>query len=226
VLGSRTDSPPARSLSYFQVDPCARSDPKDRFLQCPISPPAATGSDGRIRTELRKVGDVGSFGVYDLVYLYGDATSGTRPIQLRSVLVKVGPDSFREVHVQEANGAVLPTAIMQAGQQRIIMVKSEDGGMYRIVYEDYFFLTSGGLQRLDFEPVVAAAEKAVPKDEFTYQPTTSYGLGTLVYSIGTEKKGKNVSAKVGCCDGRIEVPFKIENGKLIPGKAKYTPSFF
>jgi hypothetical protein len=179
-----------------------------------------------MRTELREVGEIGSFAVYDLVYFNGEDTGETKPVHLRSVLVKVGPDSFREVHVQETLGAVFPTEIMQVGQQRVIKLKLEDGGMYHIVYEDYFFLTSGGLQRLDFGPVIAAAERAVPKDEFTYQPTTVYGLDTLAYSIGTEKGGKNIGAKVGCCDGRVEVPFKIENGKLIPGEARCTPHFF
>lgn len=223
VITSWTDSPAAHSLSYFQVDPCARSDPKDRFLQCP-SGPAASGLS--VRTELRKVGDFGSLAVYDLVYLDGEGTREAEPVRLRSVLVKVGPDSFRELHVQEANGSVLPTKIIQAGAQRIMMLKFEDGGNHRIVYEDYFIATDGGLQRLDFAPVIAEAKKVVPKDEFTYQPTTNYGLDALVYSIGTEKKGKNIGKKAGCCDGRVRVPFKIENGIVIPGKPEYTPRFF
>jgi hypothetical protein len=160
LLLQRRDSPPAHRPSYFQVDPCARSDPKDRFLQCVTgTPPPTAEPPQNIRTELREVGDIGSFAVYDLVYFNGEDTGETKPVQLRSVLVKVGPDSFREVHVQEALGAVLPTEIMQVGQQRLIEVKPEDGGMYHIVYEDYFILTSGGLQHLDFGPVIAAAER-------------------------------------------------------------------
>lgn len=218
VTGSWADFPPARSLSYFQVDPCARSDPKDRFLQCGYEKPAAASQKNP--TRLIEVGRIGGHTVFDLTYEpFRDERGKVWPIQLRSVLVKVGPDLFREVRVEEVNGEVLPTRIITVGHEKLLMIKYEDGGMYHYVYEDYLFVTPDGLERLDFEPVETAATKALPPGQFNWQPTTVYGLDKLIYRIDSGKQRRRMA----CCDGRVEVPYKIENGKVIPGKAVYKP---
>jgi len=55
----------------------------------------------------------------------------------------------------------------------------------------------------------------------TYQPTSKFDFVT--FQVKTEKRGAGIGPKVACCEGRVEVPFGIEGGKVIPGRAKHFP---
>jgi len=174
-------------------------------------------------TKLRIVGRIGAFTVYELLYFSGGDES--KPY-LRSILVETAPNQLHEIHVQEAAGSLMtlfPTEILSVGQQSIIRVKFDDGGMYHIFYEDYIVIFQDGTVLLNFEPVFKAASLVVPKGMDTYQPTTRVDFENLLLTIETEKISRDVSAKVGCCEGHIEVPFVIKEGRVIAGKGKYFP---
>jgi hypothetical protein len=102
-------------------------------------------------------------------------------------------------------------------------VKSEDGGNAHIVIEDYIAISKDGAALLDFAPVFEAVSKVVPGDLVTYQPTSEFDFKSLRFRIRTEKRNLNIGAKVGCCEGRVEVPFRIEHGRVVEGKAEYFP---
>jgi hypothetical protein len=112
---------------------------------------------------------------------------------------------------------------VEAGQQRVIKVQSEDGGNAHNVYEYYFAILKEGAVLLDFVQVFEAASKVVPSEMVTYQPTSEFDLKSLLFRIEAEKRNVNVSAKMGCCEGRVEVLFRIELGRVVAGVAKYFP---
>jgi hypothetical protein len=45
----------------------------------------------------------------------------------------------------------------------------------------------------------------------------------VLFEIRAEKRDANVGPKVACCEGRVEVPFRIERGRVIAGGAKFYP---
>jgi hypothetical protein len=98
-FGERSDSPPAHDLAYFRVDPCSRSDPNDRVLQCGQQPtPMELNQRLKTRTKLRVVGKVGAFTIYDLLYFF---STGRPDPGMRSVLIETAPNQFHEIHVRD-----------------------------------------------------------------------------------------------------------------------------
>jgi hypothetical protein len=221
--GGGTDSPPTHSLQYFRVHPCSRSDKKDRFTYCE-EPPSEAEIQRRVqtRTNLRVVGEIGEFTIYDLEYFLGVSEPGP---DMKSVLVETPGHQFHEILVQEGSypGILFPTEIVKAGQQPVIKARYEDGGMDRTSIERYFVILEGVAMLLDFGPVGRAAEQAVPSGSRTYNPSQVFDFTSLTYSVGTELEGRNVIPRMACCDGRVDVPFRIEKGTVVAGKAEYTP---
>lgn len=114
VKGAWVDTPPAHDLRYFQVDPCARRDKKDRLLEC--SPTGEPNEYSLVTNRLRVVGKIGQFTVYDLTYFRAD--SGDAGLQ--SILVGTG-DQMHEIYFQQNNwGILFPAEIVLAGQQPVI----------------------------------------------------------------------------------------------------------
>jgi len=218
------DSPPARTLSYFRTDPCSRSDRTDRILQCSLNP-SATELEQRLktRTKFRVVGRVGAFYVYDLEYYFDGEDPGQPGV--RSVLIGKTRQELHEIHVQDRQplGTLYATQILHIGRQPILMIKADDGGMYHQIDEDYFAVSQAGASLLDFKPVFEAADHAIPSDMVTYQPTSTYDFEASVFRVRTEKRDVNIGRKVACCEGSVEVPFRIEQGRVVPGKAEYIP---
>jgi len=214
--GEWSDAPPAHNLAYFRLDPCLRSDAKDRILQCGVE------RSKTIHTDLSFVGKIGPFTVYDLEYILNEGDAGSR---VRSVLIETGPDQLHEIHVRGniPLGTLFPTEVLDAGQQSLLKVKFDDGGIYHIVYEDYYVISQDGALLLDFEPVLEAASKVLPPDMVTWQPTSRFDFVSSLFEIRTEKKDASVGLKAACCEGRVEVPFRIERGRVIAGEAKYFP---
>lgn len=216
------DSPPAHKLAYFLVDPCHES---DRVLQCDPQPSAVESERrSKTRTNLREVGKIGPFVVYDLEYFF----SGEEPAPaMRSVLVGTMPDRLHEIDVQGngPNGELFPTEILDVHHRRqhVIKVKFDDGGNAHAVHEQYFVILEGAALLLDFTPVFDAASRIIPNGMMTYQPTSRFDFNSLVFHVQTEPVDVNIGRKGACCEGRVEVPFEIERGRVIAGVPRYFP---
>lgn len=221
IEGSFQDSPLPHHLSYFRV-PCARSDPKDQFLHC--DPATNLEFMRRLRTDLHEAGKVDGLTVYDLCYFLPneDDKTGT-DCKRRSILVKVAADAFREIRVDQVLGPISPTKAFRVGRQSILQIEFDIGDQHHMVFQDFLLLTRGGSERLDLSPIVEAAKGVIPIGSFLM--FEDFDFKEMVYTAATENGGKNVGVTVGCCDGSVKVPFKVENGKPIPGEARYTPWF-
>ena len=163
------------------------------------------------------VGKIGAFTVYDLEYFGGDEPA---PF-LRSVLVETARNRLHEIHLWEilSGGELYPSEILHAGKQPILAVRSYEGNMYYIVDEEYFIISADGVLLLDFEPVMEAAGAVIPADRSTHPGAWEYDFQSMVFQAQTEP---NLTGLV-CCDGHVEVPFRIEQGRVIAGKATYFP---
>ena len=206
-FGGGSDSPPPHALAYFQADPCSRTGQEDRVAQCNEHPSAAELEHRRkTHTDLQVIGKIGALTVYDLYYYFPDVDPD-RP-GMRSILVGATRQQLHEIHVADNSplGTLFPTEILHVGNQGILKVKADDGGNFHIV-----------------KPVFDAAKKAVPNHMVTYQPTSQFDFDAPLFRIQTEKRDVNIGPKVACCEGRVEVPFRIERGLVIAGQATYFP---
>lgn len=178
----------------------------------------------KTRVVVSLVGTIGALSVYDVEYVF-DPGDITRP-NIRSVIVGTVPRGFHEIRVQ-TNGPLttfFPLEILKAGSpQPIVKVKMDDGGNYHAVIEDYFVISEQGAIRLDFKSLFEAASKAIPSDMMMFQPTWRYDFDALVFHSETEKHDVTIGRKVACCEGRVEVPFRVEDGRVVAGEAKYYP---
>jgi hypothetical protein len=91
--------------------------------------------------------------------------------------------------------------------------------MHHDVAEDLFVVLPSGEVLLDLKPVIQAAREAVPRG-MEIDPRSSYcDLKALVFR-GTTGPDSMVSPY---CEGHVEVPFRIEHGRVLAGKAAYYP---
>jgi len=217
--GGGNDSPPPHDLRYFRADPCLRGDKNDRVTKCGDEPSGADLEQrSKTRTNLRLVGKIGAFTIYDMEYLFDLDYPGPH---MRSVLVETPRHEVHEIIVQEKvpNGTLFPSKILPAGRQRVLSVRFDSGGMHHDVAEDLFVVLPSGEVLLDLKPVIQAAREAVPRG-MEIDPRSSYcDLKALVFR-GTTGPDSMVSPY---CEGHVEVPFRIEHGRVLAGKAAYYP---
>jgi hypothetical protein len=90
-----------------------------------------------------------------------------------------------------------------------------ESGSNRAIAENYFLWQGSGFLQLDLRPLAAAAEKAVPEGFLTYAATAVHDLKAMTFRIGIERRGLGVGRKVGCCQGILEVPFRIVDGRAV-----------
>lgn len=223
------DAPPAHSLAYFRRKPCLR-DEKDavRVWWCRGAPAPAelVEPPSEMYTKLKVAGTIGTFKVYDLEYFFDGPEDPDNPTTpgMRSVLVRTAPNQFHEIHVEDnTGGEFYPTQITKSGQYSILSIVHGDGGIYRSYTQQCFAISLTGSSLLDFAPVLEAAHSVVPDDMAAYQPMSRINFSSRVFHIWTERTDTGVGAKVSCCQGLVEVPFTIRMGRVIPGKAKYSP---
>jgi hypothetical protein len=207
LAGGGTDTPPSHDLAYFHVDPCSRSDKQDRIVQCPTYP-----SEDELklrlqtRTNLRAVGMIGAFMVYDLEYFFANAPAGREGPDVNSVLVETPEHRFHEIQVtQRIGGTIHPTEIVYAGSQPIIAPKYHQ----RDDIEVYFVIADAGSAMLDLAPLTEAARKVVP-DGVDIWPYGRCDFKSLTFNLGG-------------WEGRAEVSFTVEKARMIPGEARWVP---
>ena len=126
------------------------------------------------------------------------------------------------VEATRLGGTFVPTQVIRVGDYSILRVRYDDVGNLRLFAESYYIVSGSGVVRLDFAPVFQAAA-AVPSDMVVYGPMSGLDFKSLVFHAWTEKRHPTVSAKLACCQGRVEVPFTITHERVIPGVAKYDP---
>ncbi len=228
--GTWTDSPPPQSLAYFRGHPCTRPN-TDRMVydaECNwgvggATTPAELEFRARSHNNLRLVGKIGRFTIYDLEYFGPD-----EDLWFRSVLVEDAPNQLHEIRVQQKvtdTSKLIASEIVHLGQQEILRIQFHDGGKYTGVQEEYFTLDPQGASSFDFKPVFEAAGKVVPEGMFLWAGASKFDFASLTWQGGTEKSDANVGANVACCVGTVTVVFRLVDGRIVATSAKYDPVF-
>lgn len=145
----------------------------------------------------------------------------------KSIILGSSPGQFHEILVREIWGpgsAIFPTIISGTGEDAVIQSTFDGGGMYHELGEDCFVILKTGAALLDLGPVEkAAVGAAAPAGMIPYNPMSRYDFEAHVFTSETEPIDLKMGPQVSCCEGHVEVRFKIENGRVIPGKAEFFP---
>jgi hypothetical protein len=217
------DSPPARPLAYFTADPRSRPDPDDLCVLLdlcdrPRLQPSASevAARSRTHTDLRLLGKMGAITFYELGYYLGE-----RPerLEVRSILAETSPNQFYEIEVRqrENGGGLSPAELLDLEQEKLLKTRFTDGGNHHLVWDEYFDISENGWKLLDLKPLFAAAFKVIPRGMDTYvsEGQGDFEVKSLVWRIGTGTS---------CCEGRVSVTFRLEDGHVIPTGATYEPT--
>src|SRR5271157_2646044 len=95
--GDWFDQPEPHPLAYFTEYPMLRNESGDFCSLCSPDKRLAEAKKQQVGSDLRLVGTLGGFEVYDLFYRF--KCQGC--VDSKSILVKTGPDEYREIYHRE-----------------------------------------------------------------------------------------------------------------------------
>jgi hypothetical protein len=172
------------------------------------------------KAEVHLVGTIRGLRIYDVFYRFNG--EGSR--DWKSILVRTGPDNYREIyHNQPNEGVANPSFLIKIGEETALGVKDNE---YRLdVMEAYWCFNASGPEQLDFEPVWEAAGKVIPKGysiiELLNRRTTLPNLTVSIDVLGPLPSQ--------CCDfrgtfrGTVNVKFRIEQCRIRVTDADFQP---
>ncbi len=216
--GDFQDSSIARPLDYFVNDPFLRDDGNEFCTSCTPAEKAAIHLKMKSKAEVRFVGKLKGYSIYDVIYYFGSE----KIIHWKSILVEVTSGQFCEIyHLQpaQANVKIGPSFIFSVGEEQLLGTRDAIPGTGAFFYEAYWWFDRDGTVLMDFSPIGKAVDSILPKDTYIAK---GYGLDlrSLKYAIDVWKKGDP-----NCCPtgGSISITFKVVKGKIVITGKRYIP---
>lgn len=220
LKGDSFDTPQPHPLAYFTRDPFLRDDADEFCNDCTPRGKASVHLWHKFKTEVRKVGTLSGFGIYDLFYRF-DEHVGTKEIDWKSIVVEVSPGQFREIyHLQPIAALIEPSFFVKAGSGEILGTRDLIPGTGNNYYEDYFWLSPLGATRINIEAIGEAVQSVLPSD---YGVWKGGGLviAKLSYHMPVWKKGDS-----NCCPtgGAVDVKFRLDGGRVVVTSKNFDPT--
>ena len=159
------------------------------------------------KAEVRVVGKINGLTAYDVFYRFQSEGA----IDWKSILVRQGPNSYREIYHDEPNeGKPNPSFLVKVGEETVLGVEDNKYRMDGVT--EFWCFGAEGPQQLDFKPVWKAAREAIPADQFIVERPGG-GLPNLVVSLPTLLRGSAPP----CCEirGVVKVSFRMQQCRLI-----------
>jgi hypothetical protein len=200
---------PPRTFAHFQVDPCARDD--ERFVRNSLGS-ACKGKKAKHQVQI--LGRTEGITVYEALYIDPPEVSP----YARSIFVKAAGGRHYEIFFQLTPPwyRFVPTKLFFADGTALL----HRGYFDRLFFEWTFVLTATGAWELDFSPGRAKADAVLPPGKVIFESRVDYGVMTMYFSTGA--RSTDVSIPSLRCDGEIAVPFRIVDGRLVPGEGQFT----
>jgi hypothetical protein len=217
--GESFDTTQPHPLAYFIADPFLRDDGDQFCSDCTPRGKAAEHLQRRFATELKQVGSLQGFAIYDLFYRFEDHVN-TGEIDWKSILVEVAPGQFREIyHLQPTAAKVEPAFLVKAGDEEILGTRDAIPGTGAFYYEDYFWFSPSGPVRIDIEAIAAATKSVLPSGLGVWK---GYGLdmGALRYHMPVWRDDD-----ANCCPtgGAVDIKFRLDRGEIIVTDKHFDP---
>ncbi len=217
--GETFDRPEPHALAYFTEDAFLRDDGDDFCADCTASGKAKVHLQHRFKTELKEVGRLKGFKIYDLYYRFDENVDGAE-VNWKSILVEVSPGLYREIyHLQPTNALIKPSYIGKAGSEEVLVTHDVIPGTGNYSYEDYFWFSPGGAARINVEEIGAAVQALLPKGYGVWKGG-GLDMQAMKYRWGVWKEGD-----ANCCPsgGTVEVEFRLEENRIVVTKSHYDP---
>jgi hypothetical protein len=229
VLDSdHTDTPPPHRLEYFQVDPCLRprSDFLVRAFECNPSPSELKRElRAATRTKLVEVGKTAKFTIYDLWYLTPPTDRSGIPtdFNMRSVLVKSGPDEYHEIDVRTPYESILPPSmtIDTFNGGPLLIVESNEGGIHHVIVDTLYMFDRTGVVKPNFLAVEQAIQKLMPPGLSILTETNDYASPACEVTLFRPDRNEP-----SCCqtaEGKITVYYRFVGSRAAVTGSKYEP---
>ncbi|MGA8030656.1 MAG: hypothetical protein WB992_26225 [Bryobacteraceae bacterium] len=209
--GEFLDKPAPHALAYFTRDPFLRDDGDDFCADCTPGGKAAVHVHHKFKTELKKVGVLQGFAIYDLFY-YFDEQVESGEIGWKSILVSVSPGLFREIyHLQPTQAQIGPAFFLTAGTTELLGTRDLIPGTGNNYYEDYWWFGSEGPIRINIELIGEVLKSLLP---------VGYGVwkgGGLDMKSLTFQSPVWKNSDANCCPsgGIVHLKFRLDRGHLI-----------
>jgi hypothetical protein len=224
--GTSTDTPKPHALRYFTADPFLRDDGGDFGAQCTPRGRAECARTYSVRTEVQTVGVLAGYRIIDVLYSVNTKQSpGPDRVNWKSILVRVGPDRYREIfHLQNfySTVSIMPSQIIQSGRERVLATMDRDGGNGGDCWEGYWWFDPSGPHPLDFSRLHAAIQSRVPKGLLL-------GITCSYLDLSSERVQswvQKADAQCHACDylGKVTAQFRLNGPILEPAAIDFEPT--
>jgi len=218
--GDFFDSPTPHALAYFTRDPFLRDDGDDFCTSCTPEDKATVHTRHRFQTEVRSVGKVQGFAIYDLFYRFDDHIDSGQS-DWKSILVENPPGQYREIyHLQPTLAEIGPSFLLKAGRGEILGTRDQIAGTGGFYYEDYFWFEPGGPVRIALDPIWKAVQSIPLPSGFAIRKGYGLDMESLTFHmpVWRERDGN-------CCPtgGTIDVKFKLDGGRVVVTSKQFDP---
>jgi hypothetical protein len=217
--GERTDHAKPHTLAYFTRYPMLREETDPFCYLCTPEKRLSEAKKYKVRTELRYIGTIHGFAIYDLFYRFNNPSDP----DWKTILVKSGPNEFREIYHCEptqVDARAVRSSIVIVSREGVLSTRYWHGGNSGGHTDDYYWFDETGPHPLDLTPAIAAAQSALPKG---YEIWAS-GDGRFLDSSSKLRWWVQTKRDSRCCDGgEVEVHFKLDHGRVVVTRTRYDP---
>jgi hypothetical protein len=174
------------------------------------------------KAEIHRVGTINGLSIYDVFYRF--QTEGNP--DWKSILVKTGANSYREIYHCEPtqiDASALPSTIVRLGKDALLNSRYLAGGNKGMYGDDYYWFGPEGPTLVDFSPIAAAGQAALPKGLHIWGGGDANSFETLA-SMKFELNVLSEKSSLCCDEGIVEVTFRFDHGHVIVTEARFNPN--
>lgn len=224
--GESQDSPPPHPLNYFTANPFLRDDGNDLCVLCTPEDRAKSALRYSIRVVVRPVGTLAGYRILDVLYNGSQLDHpGSAEINWKSILVRVGPNRYKEIfHLQESGTTrpIEPSSIISSGSERVLATMNSDGGNGGGCWDGYWWFDRAGPHSLDFSRVEAAIKRGLPENTRFSIQCSNLDLKSELIRRGVQES----DAQCHACDwiGEVTARFRIAGPIVEPTAINFKPA--
>jgi hypothetical protein len=209
------DTPQPHPLAYFTAYPMTRIE--DSCGIC-TAENLAEAKKVKAQADLKLVGTLSGFAIYDLYYHFEDNPGPDTKL----ILVKTGSDQYREIYHREptqTDARAEPSRFVEVGDERILEAVYDVGGNGGDYTRDYFWFDKGGATLIDFTPILVAAKAVLSAGREVLWIYGMDGPGPGTHHLW--EPGPLISRVRVEGAGIVTVEFKLDNGIVVPSRTSW-----
>jgi hypothetical protein len=223
--GESQDVPLPHSLRYFTASPVLRDDGEDLCVRCTPEGRAKSALEYSVRPVVRQVGSLAGYRILDVLYS-GSKRNDRSQVEIlwKSILVRVGPNRYKEIFHLQATGNVTslkPSSIILSGNERVLATMDFDGGVGGGCWEGYWWFDRAGPHPLDLSRLEAAIQNRIPTNTNFSSRCSNLDLKSQSVRSGVQKAHPECHT----CDwvGEVTAKFRLDGPIAEPTEITFKP---